>query len=65
MRLIGVDAMAEGLKEYFKDYNGCRNCKFQPEPMQMCEWRKHRTVVELICSGWERRVRKESDDSRY
>lgn len=49
------DATVEGLKEFFKDYNGCRNCKYQPEPLQMCEWGKRRTVVELICSGWERR----------
>lgn len=47
--------MVEGLKEYFKDYNGCRNCKFQPAPMQMCEYGKRKTTVELICSGWERR----------
>lgn len=49
------NAMAEVLKEFYKDYRGCRNCKYQPEPMQMCDWGKHKPVVELICSGWERR----------
>lgn len=50
-----MEQMITGPKEYFKDYNGCRNCKHQPEPLQMCEWGKRRTYVELICSGWEKR----------
>lgn len=25
------DGMVRGLKEYFKEYKGCRNCKHQPE----------------------------------
>ena len=56
-RLIDAqsDGMAHELKEYFKEYKGCRNCKHQPQPMLMCEWGKHRKRVELICSGWERR----------
>ena len=49
------DGMVRGLKEYFKEYNGCRNCRHQPEPMQMCEWGKNRQCVELICSGWEKK----------
>lgn len=44
--------MVRELKEYFKEYKGCRNCKYQPEPLQMCEWGKRRQCVELICSGW-------------
>lgn len=50
-----ADGMVRGLKEYFKEYNGCRNCKHQPQPMQMCEWGKKRQYVELICSGWEKK----------
>lgn len=49
------DGMVRGLKEYFKEYEGCRNCKHQPQPMQMCEWGKRRQCVELICSGWEKK----------
>ena len=49
------DGMVRGLKEYFKEYQGCKNCKHQPEPMRMCELGKRRDYVELICSGWERR----------
>ena len=49
------DGMVRGLKEYFKEYNGCRNCRHQPEPMQMCEWGKKRQCVELICSRWEKK----------
>lgn len=36
-------------------YRGCGNCKHQPEPLAMCEWGKHRSYVELFCSGWELR----------
>lgn len=49
------DGMVRGLKEFFKDYKGCANCKHQPEPMQMCEWGKKRQRVEPICSGWEKK----------
>ena len=41
--------------EYFKEYKGCKNCKHQPEPLQMCDYGKHRQYVELICSGWEKK----------
>lgn len=37
------------------EYNGCRNCRNQPEPMKMCEWGKKRQRVELICSRWEKK----------
>ena len=49
------DGMVRGLKEFFKEYSGCRNCRHQPEPMQMCEWGKKRQRVELICGGWEKK----------
>lgn len=39
--------------DYFKDYKGCNNCKFQPVPLQMCKWGKQRTYIEPICSEWE------------
>lgn len=34
---MSSDRMVRGLKEFFEEYNGCRNCRHQPEPMQMCE----------------------------
>ena len=39
----------------YKDYQGCRNCKHQPEPLRMCEYGENREVVEPICTRWERR----------
>jgi len=45
----------EYMDKYFSDYEGCTNCKHQPEPLRMCEWGEKRDHVELICSGWERR----------
>ena len=39
------------------DYEGCRNCKYQIEPLRACEWLengKHQ-VVELVCPRWERK----------
>ena len=53
--IITADGMIRGVKDFFKDYNGCRNCKHQPQPMQMCDYGKRRNRVELICSGWERK----------
>lgn len=43
------------MDKYFSDYEGCRNCRHQPQPMQMCEWGKKRDHIELICSGWEKK----------
>ena len=39
------------------DYKGCRNCKYQIEPMRMCEWaeRKTDTHIHLICPKWEKK----------
>lgn len=45
-------------------YRGCGNCKHQPEPLVMCEWGKHRSYVELFCSGWELREEGAEDDSQ-
>lgn len=53
--IMTADGTIRGVKDFFKDYNGCRNCKHQPQPMQMCDYGKQRTYVELICSGWERK----------
>ena len=49
------NGMVRGLREYFKDYKGCRNCKHQQEPLRMCDYGKSRKQVELVCSGWEKR----------
>ncbi len=59
-----MNEMVNALKEYFKDYKGCKNCKFQPEPLQMCEYGKRRTVVELICSGWQKKEEKQMTNER-
>lgn len=56
------DGMVRGLKEYFKEYDGCRNCKHQPAPLTMCDYGKRRTCVELICTGWERKEREQNDN---
>ena len=49
------DGMVRALKEYFKEYEGCSNCKHQPQPMQPCDWVKKRKLAELICSKWEKK----------
>ena len=50
-----ADGIVRGVKDFFKDYKGCRNCKHQPEPLTMCDYGKRKTYVELICTGWERK----------
>ena len=50
-----TDGMIRGVKDFFKDYKGCRNCKHQQKPLTMCDYGKRRNRVELICSGWERK----------
>ncbi len=37
------------------DYNGCSNCKYQPEPLRMCEWGEKDTHIHLLCPRWEKR----------
>lgn len=49
------DGMVRGLREYFKEYKGCKNCKHQPEQLEMCDYGKCRQYVELICSRWEKK----------
>lgn len=38
-----------------KDYQGCKNCKYQPEPLQTCDWLKMQKSVVIICPKWELR----------
>ena len=42
-----------------EEYKGCRNCKYQPEPMQTCDWIKHQKEVYIICPMWE--LKKDKD----
>ena len=44
------------IKDFFDDYNGCRNCKHENE-YEMCQLGKHYTD-KLICPGWEKNGRK-------
>ena len=39
-----------------KDYEGCRNCKYQPEPLRMCEYGENRDFIEIVCSKWEKKM---------
>ena len=52
MTIVGI---AKDLRDYFKDYKGCANCKHQPEPLRMCNWGRKRDHIELICSRWEKK----------
>ena len=36
-----------------KNYQGCQNCKHQPEPLQTCDWLKTQNSIVIICPGWE------------
>nr|MBQ4455301.1 hypothetical protein [Clostridia bacterium] len=40
----------------YADYQGCRNCEHQPEPLRMCEWGEYRSIVEPICTRWEKKT---------
>ena len=48
------------LKKLKKDigYKGCKNCKFQIEPLRTCKWMENGGdgVLHLICPKWERRI---------
>ena len=37
-------------------YEGCRNCKYQPEPLRMCEYGENRDFIEIVCSKWEKKM---------
>ena len=36
-----------------EEYKGCRNCKYQPEPLQNCDWIKHQKEIYRVCPMWE------------
>ena len=36
-----------------EEYKGCRNCKYQPEPMKTCDWIKHQKEIYRVCPMWE------------
>lgn len=36
-----------------EEYNGCRNCKYQPGPLQTCDWLKHQKIFYKLCPMWE------------
>ena len=38
-----------GVMDSTEEYKGCRNCKYQPEPMQTCDWIKHQKEVYRVC----------------
>ena len=48
--------MVRGMREFFKDYKGCRNCKHKTDPYVMCEYGKDRSG-KLICPGWEKGIK--------
>ena len=39
--------------EKYEENKGCRNCKYQPEPLQTCEWLKNQKTFYTICPMWE------------
>ena len=34
------------------EYQGCRNCKNQPDSFKTCEWLKHQEVFHRRCPRW-------------
>lgn len=44
-------------------YKGCSNCKYQIEPLRMCEWAESGGdgAVHLICPKW---VKKDSEEEQ-
>ena len=45
--------MVRGLREFFKDYKGCRNCVHRSDPFVMCEHGRNR-AGKLICHEWKK-----------
>ena len=45
--------LVRGLREFFKDYKGCRNCVHRSDPFAMCEHGRNR-AGKLICPGWKK-----------
>lgn len=41
------------------EYQGCRNCEFQIEPLRQCEWAEsggdNDGVLRFVCPRWEKR----------
>lgn len=44
--------MVRGVREFFKTYNGCKNCIHRGDPFEMCEHGRNRSG-RLICPGWK------------
>lgn len=42
-----------------KNYQGCRNYKYQPEPLQTCDLLKKQKSIVIICPKWELRGKQE------
>lgn len=36
-----------------KDCANCNNCRYQPEPLKMCDWMKEQPMVHKKCPRWE------------
>lgn len=43
-----------------EEYKGCRNCKYQPEPLKTCDWIKEQKEVYRVCPMWELKEIKEN-----
>ena len=45
------------IDEIYKDYQGCRNCKHQPEPLRMCEWgeKGNDLIIYPYCPMWDKK----------
>lgn len=41
------------MNNIIEEYKGCRNCKYQPEPMKTCDCIKHQKEVYRVCPMWE------------
>ena len=60
--MIVIDGMKldDWVKRWEKElgYKGCRNCKYQIEPLRTCEWleRGGDGRLHLVCPKWERRT---------
>lgn len=46
-----------------EEYDGCRTCKYQPEPLQTCDWIKHQKEIYRLCPMWELRESEVKNDN--
>lgn len=58
--IMKLEEYIENHKDLAKEigYNGCKNCKYQIEPLRMCEAAEKGAFgdrVYLICPGWEKK----------